>query len=453
VPCERHNSGLGIRSDARFILKAKFVVSTATVLTVWSSLALAQDGESVVAPSVGEAQSQVQQAVVDAEPTPNAEVDKADAEASLSAEELAAINASLVADAPVEAAAAAPATGGLSSANPDISLILDVAGAYFSDTPQMAGGHDPNHTGVTLQQLEMHIASSVDPFFKFDANIVFAQFGVEVEEAYFTTLALPASLQVRGGQFLTPFGRINPTHPHSWSFLNQPLVNGKFFGSEGSRGLGAEVSWLSPLPWYAEVVGSATEGVGECCARSFFGADDLGIETPSDLLYTTALKQYFPLSDDFSVMWGLSAQFGPNPTGKDNRSEIYGTDLYLRYRPVDATDMESLSLQVEAMARKRQIPNDVLTDAGGYADLVWRMSKTWEVGTRAEYVTGTENDYLDPTWTTARTRGSLQASLYPSHFSRIRLQGLADHPSDQDWYWGVMLGFEVLVGAHGAHAY
>ena len=179
----------------------------------------------------------------------------------------------------------------------------------------------------------------------------------------------------------------------------------------------------------------------------------MGIETPADLLYTAALKQFFPVSDDFSVMWGLSAQFGPNPTGKDNRSEIYGTDLYLRYRPVDATDMESVSLQVEAMARKRQIPNDVLTDVGGYADLVWRMSKSWEVGTRAEYVTGTQNDYLDPAWTSARTRGSVQATLYPSHFSRIRLQGLADHPADQDWYWGVMLGFEVLVGAHGAHAY
>ena len=250
-------------------MKSQCVVSAGLVLAVCSSVAFAQDAEPVDAPSVEEAQSQVEQAVVEAEATPEppAEVPvpteaPASEEEELSAEELAAINASLAADAPAESTQAVQSTGGAASANPDISLILDVAGAYFSDTPQMTGGHDPNHTGVTLQQLEMHIASSVDPYFKFDANLVFAQFGVEVEEAYFTTFALPANLRARGGQFLTPFGRINPTHPHSWSFLNQPLVNGKFFASEGSRGLGAELSWLSPLPWYAEVVGSATEGVG-----------------------------------------------------------------------------------------------------------------------------------------------------------------------------------------------
>lgn len=376
------------------------------------------------------------------------------AAAELSPAELAELNASLAADAPEPTPATFDvALASVGNANPDISLILDVAGAYFSETPQMSGGHDPNHTGVTLQQLEMHVASSVDPFFKFDSNIVFAQFGVEIEEAYFTTLSLPANLQVRGGQFLTQFGRLNPTHPHSWAFLNQPLVNGKFFGSEGSRGLGAEISWLSPLPWYVEFVGSATEAVGECCARSFFGAEDLGIRTPADLLYTAALKQFFPISDDFSVMWGLSAQFGPNPTGKDNRSELYGTDLYLRYRPTDSTDMASVSLQVEAIMRNRQVPHDVLRDAGGYADLVWRMTKEWETGARVDYVTGVDNDPLDPAWTEARTRASLQASYYPSHFSRIRLQGLADHPANEDWYWGAMLGAEVVVGAHGAHAY
>ena len=122
----------------------------------------------------------------------------------------------------------------------------------------------------------------------------------------------------------------------------------------------------------------------------------------------------------------------------------------LENRPLDAI---VAAAELEVPTTYVLIPNDVLTDVGGYADLVWRMSKSWEVGTRAEYVTGTQNDYLDPAWTSARTRGSVQATLYPSHFSRIRLQGLADHPAGQDWYWGVMLGFEVLVGAHGAHAY
>lgn len=375
--------------------------------------------------------------------------------AELSPQELQALEQSLQADqtAVLENRPAPPAPQAAASSNPDISLILNVAGAYFSEEPMMLGGHDPNHTGVTLQQLEMHIASNVDPYFSFDANIVFAQFGVEVEEAYFTTLSLPASLQVRGGQFLTRFGRINSTHPHAWAFLNQPLVMGKFFGSENSRGLGAEVSWLSPLPWFVELVGSATEPVGECCARSFFGGDNVGIYGPQDLLYTTAIKQFFPVSDSFSILWGVSAQLGPNPTGKDNRTEIYGTDLYLRYRPVDANDNRALSLQVEAMTRRRQTPGDLLVDHGTYADLIWRANKTWETGLRYEAVTGTQNDYQDPDWTSTQQRASAQITYYPSHFSRFRLQALGDRLGDDTWYWGAMLGAELLVGAHGAHAY
>lgn len=370
--------------------------------------------------------------------------------AQLEANELAQLEESLQAD---ESPPLPATSSGISNSNPDIAVILDVAGSYFSDEPLMTGAHDPNHTGVTLQQLEMHIASSVDPYFTFDANLVFAQFGVEVEEAYFRTLALPANLQVKGGQFLTAFGRLNATHPHSWSFLSQPISNGKFFGGEGSRGLGAQVSWITPLPWYSEVVASGTEAVGECCARSFFGGEDLGIKSPSDLLYTTAIKQFFPVSDDFSVMWGISAQFGPNPSGNGNRSEIYGTDLYLRYRPINGTEHEAVSFQIEGMARKRQVPGDVLNDFGGYADLVWRMNKRWETGARGEYVTGIEGDPLDPEWTDDRVRASLQATFYPSHFSRLRLQALADRPDQDRWYWGAMLGVEVLVGAHGAHAY
>ena len=343
----------------------------------------------------------------------------------------------------------------LQSLNPDISLIMDAALAYFSsDDPGQVGGHDPNHTGFTLQQLEMHIQSNVDPFFSFQANIVFALFGVEVEEVYATTSGLPLNLQIRAGQFLTRFGRLNPTHPHTWSFADQPLLSGKFFGGEGSRGLGLEFSWLSPLPWYLEFIGAATEGTGECCARSFYGPENLGIEGPSDLLYTLSVKQFFPFNQDWSLMWGLSAQFGPNPTGQGNRTEIYGTDLYLRYYPVGNQDRMALSLQLEAMFRTRQIPRDVLQDWGLYAQLVWRINQEWELGGRYETVSGLKDDYLDPNWLDHRMRTSAQLTYYPSHFSRLRLQGNYDYRSWLSSHdWGAMLALEVLVGAHGSHAF
>lgn len=343
----------------------------------------------------------------------------------------------------------------LQSMNPEISLILNVAAAAFStDEPLQVGAHDPNKTGFVLQQLELFASSAVDPFFMMQTNIVFSQFGVEVEEAFATTHALPGSLQVRAGQFLTRFGRQNPTHLHAWGFLDQPLVLGKFFGAEGSRGLGAELSWLLPLPWFVEVIGSATDSAGECCARSFYGGRDLGVSSPLDLLATGAVKQFFELSGDWSLMLGLSTQSGPNPTGQGNRSGIYGVDLLVRYRPLDDPDRSSLSLQIEALVRTRQVPGDVLVDEGGYAQLLVDLDPSWQLGGRVELVTGLLGDPLDPEQTEARQRVSAQITYRPSHFSKLRLQGSMDAPG---WLpeptLAVMLGFEVLIGAHGAHSY
>lgn len=375
-----------------------------------------------------------------------------------SAEELRQLEAGLAADAADPPAQPPPASGVarfFQSMNPELALSLDVALAVFSvRDPIAGGGHDPAGTGFTFQQLELATGANVGPYFRLDANLVFSQFGVEVEEAYGTTLALPGGLQARAGQFLTRFGRQNATHVHSWSFVDQPLVFGKFFGGESSRGLGLELSWLTPLPWFVELVASAGQADGACCARSFYGADNPGVDGLEDFLYTLALKQFFPLSSDLGLSLGLSAQLGPNTTGHSNRTDIYGLDIYLRWRPTDSTRRTALSLQIEALFRGRQVPHGVLQDGGGYAQLVWNIVPEWEVGGRYEVVSGLSDDPLDPEWSGLRHRGSLQGTWYPSHFSRIRLQGGLDAPSWRaEPIWSAVLSLELLIGAHGAHKY
>lgn len=393
----------------------------------------------------------------------------------LSPEELRALEEALSADAALreESEESAPsqsaldplgawhaASHSLASMNPSLSLILDAGLAWFSDERTLQrGSHDPTSTGFFLQQLELAAGASVDPFLRFDANLVFTQHGVELEEAYATTLALPYALQARAGQFLTRFGRQNPTHPHSWSFVDRPLVLGAFFGSEGSRGLGAELSWLAPLPWYVELVASATEASGACCARSFLGDEVLPVRTPLDVVYTAALKQFFPFGDDWSLSLGASAQLGPNATGPQNRTEIYGLDLYLRWRPTRDATRQSLSLTFEGLERRRQIPNGLLVDRGFFVEALWHFLLRYELGARVEMLGISPEDPLgdEPGLT---TRTSVQLSFLPSHFSRIRLQGAYGTPPDEDALfasrftapvWSAFLAFEVLVGAHGSH--
>jgi len=72
-------------------------------------------------------------------------------------------------------------------------------------------------------------------------------------EAYLTTTSLPWDLQVKAEHFFTEFGRNNPLHPHAWAWIDQPLINTRLLGGDGSRAPGARLSWLLPTPWYSEV--------------------------------------------------------------------------------------------------------------------------------------------------------------------------------------------------------
>jgi len=391
-------------------------------------------------------------------------------EEMLSPEELAEIEAALSADAEAAAATVAatprtpppPGSGSGGNMNPDIAFIADLALAAFSaDAPLQSGAHDPTVNGVNLQQLEMALEGSVDPYFHFDANIVFTQFGVEIEEVYATTTALPGHLQVRAGQFLTRFGRANPTHPHSWDFVDQALPIGRLFGGEGNRGPGAELSWLAPLPWYVEVTASETMLGGAATGKSWSDAAAVGVDGPADLQTTAAVKQFFPLGQDWSLMWGLSWAGGPNGTGRTNRSEVYGTDLFLKFRPITTSSYQQVSLHSEWFHRRMQVPDELYTDLSGFTQLAWRFSRRWTAAARHEYGGATAAsdgeqvvDPFDPVWQGSRHRYAANATFWPTEFSRLRLQGAVDLP---DWEeapaYAAFLAFEFNVGAHGAHAF
>jgi hypothetical protein len=434
----------------------RWCLLTICVLAI-SPVARAQDAASAEAPT--------EQGTASAAPAP------AGSAPALDPEEAAALDAALKAD-----ASAAPTAGGATSdpgvpsagrsgtqsMNPDLSVIADVAGAYFSTDDNLQGGdHDPTKTGFNLQQLELSISSVVDPYFRLDANLVFAPDGVEIEEVYATTLDLPWRLQARAGQFLNRFGRLNSTHPHAWDFVDQPFAITRVFGGEGNRGLGVELSWLLPLSWYVELVGSTTDAEGEGTSRSFLGAEERTVNSLGDFEHMLALKQFFPLSDDWSLAWGLSGAFGPNPTGPDQHSQVYGTDLYLKWRPISYQSSQIVSLHAEWIYRRRQTPDGVLQDTEGFAALMWRFAARWAIAARYEYGSPAVDtdfdrspDYLDPEWTGARHRVAANGTFWPTEFSRIRLQASVDAPEWQrDPTFALFLALEVVAGAHGAHAF
>src|SRR5688572_23854096 len=218
------------------------------------------------------------------------------------------------------------------------------------------GGHDPNQRGFTVQGVEASFSGAVDPYFRAYANVLFSidaggESFLELEEAFMETVSLPANLQLRGGQYLTEFGRHNPTHPHAWAFVDAPLVSGSFLGPDGLRNPGARLSWLMPTPFYSELFLSIQDSHGET-ATGFRSAghshggeeeeeglpfayrhpdNDRGIDNLCDLLFAPRYAVSFEVSDAQTLLLGASAAFGPNSSGSedagDTITQIYGIDF------------------------------------------------------------------------------------------------------------------------------
>ena len=396
----------------------------------------------------------------------------------------------LAATAPAAAAApAAPPAAPVPAAGGGLKLIDISLGGLFtagaSTAPEAEfrvldlGGHDPKNRGVTLQNLEMTLSGAVDPYLRGDASLVFqidenGESAVEVEEAYLTTLALPAGLQVKAGQFFAPFGRLNPQHPHSWAFADQPVVNGRLFGPDGLRGLGAQLSWLLPTPFYAEATLDLQNSNGETAVsfRSVPGAEFAGrallaseVRNPGDLLWLGRLATSFDLTRSFTIVPAVSYARGPNATGPDADTAIAGIDFYGKWKPV-ANDhgWPFLSVQMEAMERRYEaaeqglddgslLPAERLLDRGAYLQGLWGFKRRWVAGLRYDWADG-RGDTADDPLRDLRRRWATNLTFYPSEFSKLRLQYNRDRAEHlDDGVSSLLLQFEFLFGAHGGHKF
>ena len=364
------------------------------------------------------------------------------------------------------------------------------------------GGHDPTQRGFTVQNVEATFEGKIDPYFRGQSSIIFlldpdGETAVELEEAYLESLSLPANLQLKAGQFFSEFGRLNPTHPHTWDFVDQPLVNGRFFGGDGLRNPGARLSWLAPTPFYSELMLGVQNSHGETAfsfrtdheEEPYLGRlHDVGrVKSFGDLLFVPRYAASWNLSDEQTLLAGASAAFGPNASGASADTQIDGLDLFWKWKPVNHhAGFPFVSWQTEAMLRRYQaasfdwdldqngaldpgevdadndgvpdlLPGEHLIDYGFYSQLAYGFRKGWVAGLRGDLVTSRRGDYerafgRDPDRAT-RWRLAPNLTWYPTEYSKFRLQYNYDDRGGPGTDHSVWLQFEFLLGAHAAHRF
>jgi hypothetical protein len=244
------------------------------------------------------------------------------------------------------------------------------------------------------------------------------------------------------------------------------------------RGIGAQVSWLAPTPFFTEATLGIANGQGET-AFGFrnpgdpdeFGVDrfhgretiDRKLHDPGDFLFVPRLASSFDLTDQQTLVVGVSGAFGPNDTGADEYTQIYGTDLYWKWKAANAhAGFPFVSWQTEALYQRYEagadptasLPAETLRDWGFYSQVLWGFKERWVAGLRGDYENGNSGAY-DPydAFRGQRTRISPNLTFYPSEFSKIRLQYNYDQGDKVGTGHAVWLQFEFLLGAHAAHKF
>ncbi len=342
------------------------------------------------------------------------------------------------------------------------------------------GDHDPIVRGFTIPNTELTLDGAVDPYFKGFANFVFkldegGETGVELEEAFLLTTSLPGNLQLKLGQFFAEFGRQNPQHPHSWAFVDQPLVLNRMFGPEGLRSQGMRLSWLAPTPFYTEAMLGVMNSVGgttfsfqsEESSEIHGGvAPGPAVESPGDMLVVPRIASSFELTGTQTLLFGVSAALGPNNSGPSARTRIFGVDAYYKWKPAAAQQgFPFVSVQAEGLARRYDaaereaaadpalvLPRETLRDRGWYGQLLYGIRPRIVAGLRADVVSADEAAFASAL-RADRFRLAPNLTWYPTEFSKIRLQYNYDDRKSAGTDHSVWMQFEFLLGAHASHKF
>ena len=390
---------------------------------------------------------------------------------------------------------AAPATSA-NAFNPEVSLILQGQYAHMQNVPDRtitgfwpAGGHDDHGKGVStrgfsLNHTELIFSAGIDPYWRGQAIFAVQDEAVEVEEAWFQSLAIGHGVGLRGGRYRSGIGYLNEQHPHQWDFANAPLMYSALFGQEASyREDGLQFKWLAPTPVFVEFgaeVGRGANFPGSDSNKNGAGAwaayvhvgDDLGVANS----WRTGLS-YLKTSSgdreaDFVDINGLQAQGLFN-----GDTATWIADFVWKWAPNGNPKYQNFKFQSEYFVRKDKgeltcmdengvgnacttpVTGDYDTrQSGWYAQGVFQFTPEWRAGLRYDQLdSGRQNLGANAANLTVEDykpkRASAMVDYSWSEFSRVRLQYAQDKSmagiTDNQW----LVQYIMSLGAHGVHKF
>jgi hypothetical protein len=364
--------------------------------------------------------------------------------------------------------------GGSAFTNPNISMVLDTF-AYESNLSNLELQNQgiPGFTtnglewknGFNLDAAELFLFSPVDPYSNMYVNLPFTEDGVEIEEAYIVTTALPEGWQAKIGKFKSNFSRIDAQHPHAWDFFDIALPYRAFLGDEGLGGeKGVQLTWLPVLPIYTQMGVEVLQGENDL----LFGQN--AHEGPH--AFSFFVKSSIDTSDYSTLYFGPSVLFGKTDSTSilpgvevEGNSALYGLEAVWKWKPASR---EALTVQTEYLLLTQSGNTmDPTTQAvleplrrkqdGFYIQTIYRKNR-WGIGARYDVLNLFSDRFelsgVQQNFDGRPHRETASLEYNPSEFTRVRLQ-LAHDQSDPSGRTNneAILQLNLSIGAHPAHSF
>ena len=388
-------------------------------------------------------------------------------------------------------AAAACAVQAQQSFNPEVSVILQGTFAHGSQDPDKyqitgfapSGGEvAPAPRGFSLGESELILGANIDPYLR--GQLVAAltpDNELEVEEAFFQTLALGKGFTVKGGRFLSGIGYQNELHQHAWDFQDAPLPYKAFLGGKFNDD-GVQVRWVAPTDLFLELGAEAGRGrafPGSDRNKNGAGAGSVFGHIGGDIGAATAWRaglSYLQTSPDSRAFEDQDSLGATVPQSFSGRSKLWIADFVVKWAPNGNATSTNFKLQGEYFRRNENGEisfNDTLTgdyssrQSGWYLQGVYQFMPRWRVGYRYDRLdhgtveNGIVANGLGPTAADFPllmtdynpTRNTAMLDFNPSEFSRFRLQVAVDKSRAGVTDNQVLLQYILSLGAHGAHKF
>lgn len=318
--------------------------------------------------------------------------------------------------------------------NPDISMIGD-----FIAT---AGGN-PFQPGPALEfhEAELGVQAVIDPYAKGDFFISFGEQGVTLEEGYITFTTLPHGFVARVGKMRSAFGVVNTLHNHTLPWIDRPLATDNLVGGEdGIDDAGFSINRILPAP-----KGIFLEATGQV-----FRGDSSDVFTShqrSDLSFVGRLRGYKDLTESTNLDVGFSYARGHNDVGTNFLTQLFGSDVTLRWKPLRRAVYQNFLWRSEFVWSERQQLPAAQRAFGFYTAADYRVNRRWTVGGRYDRSARARNANLTDSGFSA------VATYWASEFSQVRAQYRFGRFAEGKDTSELKLQLLFSLGAHGAHPF